>query len=261
MPAAMTGAAAAPVPTGPDAYRDWRASPLGRITDACEADALWSMIGGSPGRDVLDIGCGDGLFAAALADAGACVTGIDPDAAMLRAAAPRRAGRDLHLVRGRIEALPFPDASFDLVTAVTVLCFVRDEATAWREMARVLRPGGRLVIGELGRWSLWALRRRIRGWLGSPLWRGAAFHSAGQLRRAAEAAGLAVEAVRGAVFHPPSAALAGLTARMDASLGRATTFGAAFIAVTARKPAAPASGHRHPQARPPAGPAAGRITL
>ncbi|WP_137128515.1 hypothetical protein [Roseomonas sp. HF4] len=59
-------------------------------------------------------------------------------------------------------------------------------------MARVLRPGGRLVIGELGRWSLWAARDRIRGWLGSRLWRRSAFHSAADLRRAAEGAGLLV---------------------------------------------------------------------
>jgi ubiquinone/menaquinone biosynthesis C-methylase UbiE len=200
------------------------------------------MIGDVAGLDLLDIGCGDGLLAAELAAAGARVTGIDPDAAMLDAAAQRTARQDIRFVQGRIEALPFPDASFDLVTAVTVLCFVRDEATAWREMARVLRPGGRLVIGELGRWSLWALRRRIRGWLGSRLWRSAAFHSAAQLRRAAAAGGLVIDDVRGAVFHPPNAALAGLTAGVDAQLGRLTTFGAAFIALHAHKPARPASG-------------------
>lgn len=232
----------APTPTGPGAYRAWRASPLGRITDGCEAAALRPLIGEVAGLDVLDIGCGDGLLAAELAADGAHVTGIDPDAAMLRAAAERATGREIRLVQGRVEALPFPDASFDLVTAVTVLCFVRDETAAWREMARVLRPGGRLVIGELGRWSLWAPRRRIRGWLGSRLWRSAAFHSAGQLRGAAKAAGLMVEHVRGAVFHPPSAAVAGLTARLDARLGRATTFGAAFIAMKVRKRFSHASG-------------------
>lgn len=200
------------------------------------------MIGDVAGLDVLDIGCGDGLLATELADTGARVIGIDPDAAMLRAAAERTIGHNVRLVRGRIEALPFPDAGFDLVTAVTVLCFVKNEATAWREMARVLRPGGRLVIGELGRWSLWALRRRIRGWLGSRLWRSAGFHSAGQLRSAAEAAGLVIGDVRGAVFHPPNAIAAGVTAGLDARLGQLTTFGAAFIALCAHKPALAASG-------------------
>lgn len=190
------------------------------------------------GLDVLDIGCGDGALALGLVHAGARVIGIDPDPKMLRAAQARAdaARVPLSLVDGRIEALPFPADRFDVVTAVTVLCFVRDEALAWREMARVLRPGGRLVIGELGRWSLWAARRRIRGWFGAPLWRAARFRSADQLRLAASAAGLIVEEVRGAVFHPPSAVLARVIAPFDARLGRHTTIGAAFIAMRARKP-------------------------
>lgn len=199
------------------------------------------MLGEVAGREVLDLGCGDGALAIRLAGAGARVVGLDPDPAMLRAArdSAAAAGVPLGLVRGRIEALPLPSGRFDLVTAVTVLCFVRDEPAAWHEMARVLRPGGRLVVGELGRWSLWALRRRVRGWLGARLWRHAAFHSAAGLRRAAEAAGLVVEEVRGAVFHPPSAAFARLIAPADAWLGRRTTFGAAFVALRARKPPAP----------------------
>lgn len=233
----MTGPSV-PVPTGPAAYRAWRASPLGALTDRCEADALAPLLGEVAGRAVLDLGCGDGVQAVALARRGAAVTGLDADPAMLAAAGANAAAAGVRfaLVRGRIEALPFADGRFDLVLAVTVLCFVREEQRAWAEMARVLRPGGRLVIGELGRWSLWAARRRIRGWLGAALWRAASFHTAGELRRAAERAGLAVEAVRGAVFHPPSAALARLTAPVDARLGRRTTVGAAFIALAARKP-------------------------
>lgn len=199
------------------------------------------MTGDVAGRDVLDIGCGDGALALSLAARGAAVVGLDPNPAMLRAAQSAAADADLRvgLAGGRIEALPLPDARFDLITAVTVLCFVSDTAAAWREMARVLRPGGRLVIGELGRWSLWALRRRIRGWLGAPLWRRARFHSAGELRRSAEAAGLIVEEIRGAVFHPPAATIAKLMAPADAWLGRRTTFGAAFIVLHARKPNVP----------------------
>ena len=203
------------------------------------------MIGDVADLDVLDIGCGDGRLAIQMARAGARVVGLDPDAAMLRAAGDqaKAVGVRLDLIEGRIEALPLAAERFDVVTAVTVLCFVRDETLAWREMARVLRPGGRLVIGELGRWSLWAARRRIRGWLGSSLWRRAAFHSAADLRRSAEGAGLVVEEVRGAVFHPPSATLARLTIAADGWLGRQTTFGAAFIALQLRKPSLPAHLH------------------
>ena len=136
-------------------------------------------------------------------------------------------------MQGRVERLPFPDAAFDVVTAVTVLCFVPNAAGAVREMARVLRPGGRLVLGELGRWSLWAFIRRVRGWLGSRTWKMARFRTPADLSALAEGAGLSVAAIRGAVFYPPVGMLARALAPFDSWLGRLTTFGAAFIAMRA----------------------------
>ena len=154
--------------------------------------------------------------------------------AAARAAA---AGVGVDFAAGRAQTLPFPDRRFDVVVAVTVLCFVPDAEAAFREIARVLRPGGAVVIGELGRWNLWALRRRIRGWLGNRLWRAARFHTADELRRLAAGAGLEARAVRGAVFYPPVAALACAMAPLDPWLGRITAIGAAFVALRAEKPA------------------------
>jgi SAM-dependent methyltransferase len=134
-----------------------------------------------------------------------------------------------------VERLPFPDASFDIVASVTVLCFVEDAAGAVREMARVLRPGGHLVLGELGRWNSWAALRRVRGWLGSATWKAARFRSARELGALARQAGLSVTATRGAIFYPPIGLLARLLAPPDPRLGRITTLGAAFIALGAVK--------------------------
>ena len=80
---------------------------------------------------------------------------------MLTAAHTRAEGAHVQaaFVNGRLEQLPFAAASFDVMVAVTVLCFLTDASGAVRKMARVLRPGGRLVLGELGRWSLWAMVR------------------------------------------------------------------------------------------------------
>jgi len=153
--------------SSPDAYRRWRASRLGRVTDRLEEALLLELIGSPAGLRILDAGCGDGVLATALAEHGADVTGIDADPRMLAAARARAETRILPIAfaDGDIGALPFPDASFDVVVAVTVLCFVPDTQHAVREMTRVLRPGGRLVIGELGRWNLWAAKRRIKGWV------------------------------------------------------------------------------------------------
>lgn len=220
-----------------EAYRRWRASRLGRITDKIERDLILELCGNPAGLQVLDVGCGDGDLAVALFRRGANVTGLDADPRML-AAAERRL-RDEHasatLVEGDIHALPFADSSFDVVTAVAVLCLVPDAQSAVRAMARVLKPGGRLVLGELGRCSVWAAVRRVRGWLGSPTWNAARFWSASELRRLTEGSGLSVAEVRGAVFYPPLGWLAAATASIDPWLGGQTTCGAAFIAVGAVK--------------------------
>ena len=54
------------------------------------------------------------------------------------------------------EQLPFGDRSFDIVSLITVLAFMPKPGLALAEIARVLRPGGRLVLGDLGKWSSWA---------------------------------------------------------------------------------------------------------
>ncbi len=231
--------AAPPTPTqiDPATYDAWRRTPLGALTERIEQGLVFESAGRLDGLRVLDVGSGDGAFAAEAARRGAVVTGIDPDPAMRAAAAARvRAlGVDLRLDDGRAEQLPFADESFDIVFAVTVLCFVADGDAAIREMARVLRPGGRLVLGELNRWSSWAALRWVKGLAGSRTWRSARFRTASQLRRSMAAAGLSVVSVDGAVFYPQLATAARLMAPWDRWLGRRTTFGAAFVVVGALK--------------------------
>jgi len=230
--------AESPTAIGPQAYAGWRATTLGTITEAIEHRVVLDMMGGLVGIRLLDVGCGDGMLICTAAVRGAMVTGIDADPAMLAAARQRmaQAGLEATLREGRVEELPFPDASFDVVISVTVLCFVGDTEHALREMARVLRPGGRLVIGELGRWSTWAALRRVRGWLGSTTWRAARFRTPGELRTLVQEAGLSVTAIQGAVYYPPANLLARLLAPLDPWLGRLTRFGAAFIVLGAVKP-------------------------
>ena len=227
----------APTAIGPEAYASWRATPLGAITEGIEQCLILDLMGDLAGRRVLDAGCGDGALICAAASRGAAATGIDPDPAMLAAARSRVGGAacGAKFVQGRLEQLPFREASFDLVAAITVLCFVPDAGGAVREMARVLRPGGRLVLGELGRWSWWAAIRRARGWLGSSTWAAVRFRTAAELKSVLGRAGLSVTAVRGGVYYPPVGMLARALLPLDSGLGRLTTFGAAFIAVSAER--------------------------
>lgn len=224
--------------TTPLDYSAWTRSRLGRVTERLERAAILELVGSADGRDVLDVGTGDGAPAVALADEGARVTGVDVSIRALRAASGRARESDtrLRLVGADALSLPFETGSFDLAIAVTALCFTHSPEQAVAEIGRVLRPGGRVVIGELGRWSAWAAWRRVRGWLGSPTWRDIRFWTPADLRRLARSAGLTPGHVRGAVFHPPLGLAAAALASLDPFLGRGTTIGAAFLAMSATKP-------------------------
>jgi SAM-dependent methyltransferase len=120
--------------------------------------------------------------------------------------------------------------------AITIVCFIDDAAPVFQGIARVLRPGGRLIVGELGRWTTRAAGRRVRAWLGSRLWRRGRFRTARELSQLAEGAGLIVETVRGAIHYPRWSLTARITSPVDPVLGRPTTVGAAFLALSAAKP-------------------------
>ncbi|HSK14930.1 MAG TPA: methyltransferase domain-containing protein [Gaiellaceae bacterium] len=114
-------------------------------------DANWREVAGAiaeagevTGSRVLDVGCGTGRLAAALADRGARVWGVDPSDGML-AQARAVAGRKVGLKQGRAEELPFKDGWFDCAVLRLVVHLV-DRPRAFAELRRVLAPGGRVVI-------------------------------------------------------------------------------------------------------------------
>ena len=101
------------------------------------------------GRRVLDVGCGTGRLAAALADRGSRVWGIDPSEEMLTQAR-KAVGRRVRLKVGRAEALPFKDRWFERAVLHLVVHLL-DRPVAFRELARVLAPGGRAVVATFSR--------------------------------------------------------------------------------------------------------------
>jgi demethylmenaquinone methyltransferase/2-methoxy-6-polyprenyl-1,4-benzoquinol methylase len=102
-----------------------------------------------PGERVLDLAAGTGVSTAELARSGAYAVGADLSVGMLRAG--RRTRPELPLLAGDALALPFRDAAFDAVTISFGLRNVADVDGALRELARVTRPGGRLVVCEFSR--------------------------------------------------------------------------------------------------------------
>ncbi|MEX1007113.1 MAG: class I SAM-dependent methyltransferase [Acidimicrobiia bacterium] len=114
-----------------------------RNTRALAADLLASRL--SDARRILDAGCGPGGNGAWLAQYGTLV-GIDVSSDALAFVRARRP--QMRPVQGSLEALPFPDRSFDAVMGITVLYTVHDDVLAFRELARVLAPGGVLLLLE-----------------------------------------------------------------------------------------------------------------
>ncbi|MGE0353433.1 MAG: class I SAM-dependent methyltransferase [Gemmatimonadales bacterium] len=221
----------------PASYEEWFTSPLGRQVWRDERKVLLQALGSVARCRVLDVGAGDGRFAVELADRGAWVVALDRDRAMLRLAAERArsAGTPMALVVADARALPFRADAFDAAVAVTLLCLVADPSAVVQELARVIRPGGYAVVGELGRWSTWALGRWLRGRVHDEAWAGVRFWRGKDLEALLSSAGLRAGSAVGAVFYPRGALLGLLRTPMEPLLSGRRPFGAAFIVVRGEK--------------------------
>ena len=98
-------------------------------------------------RSALDVGCGEGRFCRMLQASGIGTIGIDPTHSLVEQAKRRDPAGDYRL--GSAEALPFEAASFDLVVSYLTLVDIADFRAAIREMHRVLKPAGSLLIANL----------------------------------------------------------------------------------------------------------------
>jgi SAM-dependent methyltransferase len=122
-----------------------------------------------PGQAVLDVGCGTGVFLRMVMDRGARATGLDASEALIEVARTRAPGADLRV--GEMQALPYEDNSFDLVTGFNSFFFAADMVGALREAGRVARPGAPVVIqvwGDPERCDLEAMKVVLRRFMPAP---------------------------------------------------------------------------------------------
>jgi ubiquinone/menaquinone biosynthesis C-methylase UbiE len=141
----------------------WALGDYDRIADGLKitTDQTLRIAQVRPGEKVLDVATGTGITAIAARERGGKVTGIDLTPSLLevaRSKAKDSGWNDIEFREGDAEALPFADASFDVVLSTCGHMFAPDQAKVGSELARVVRPGGRVVFlawdpqGGLGTW-------------------------------------------------------------------------------------------------------------
>jgi 2-polyprenyl-6-hydroxyphenyl methylase / 3-demethylubiquinone-9 3-methyltransferase len=142
----------------------WKAIPEGAEPVDFRLRLGFLLAAVAPGQRVLDLGCGEGAFAAELHRAGAAVLAVDVAEEPLRRARASHPAVEFALIDGE-GTWALPDASFDLVWAGEVIEHVADTAAWFSELRRVLRSGGRLALStpSLGPAQLLsaALSRRV----------------------------------------------------------------------------------------------------
>jgi len=169
---------ASPFDESAEAYDLWFESCEGKIIFEIEKNCLRGLllVGKGPW---LEVGVGSGRFASSLGVSEV----LDPSSGMLAIAA----GRDIRVVQGMGEELPYRDATFYGVLMVTTFCFLTDPMRALSECHRVLRPCGSLVVGIVPAESAWGRLYTAKGQAGHPLYSHANFYTCrGVIRICAE---------------------------------------------------------------------------
>ncbi|MDQ3037990.1 MAG: class I SAM-dependent methyltransferase [Myxococcota bacterium] len=126
------------------------------LVDRLESDIVLEH---AAGARVLEVGCGTGLVLERIAPFAAHAVGVDLSAGMIAKAH----ARGLDVVRGSATALPFADASFDVVYSFKVLAHVPAIERALAEIARVTKPGGHMLLEFYNPWSMRYVARRLAG--------------------------------------------------------------------------------------------------
>jgi ubiquinone/menaquinone biosynthesis C-methylase UbiE len=163
-----------------DRYDAWFDTARGKAIFRAEVECVRALLPTDMSGWV-EVGVGTGRFAAALG----VPEGLDPSAAMLE----RAKQRGITVRVARAQELPYPSASLAGIVLVVTLCFLDDPAEALRECARVLEPGGRLLVGIVPADSPWGEFYRKKGEQGHPFYSVARFYTCEETRLLASSTG------------------------------------------------------------------------
>lgn len=145
-------------------YDSWCKTPIGSYVDSLEKQLIEEVAQPKPGEIAIDLGCGTGIYSMWLAENGLSVTGVDISKEMLKVAIKKSNDKNLSIdyQQADLHHLPYEDHTFDLAVCNIVLEFVASPELVIAEGLRVLKKGGRLVVGMIGKDSDWARTYQTR---------------------------------------------------------------------------------------------------
>jgi ubiquinone/menaquinone biosynthesis C-methylase UbiE len=179
----------------PEAYDRWFTTPIGSLVKKYEAELILDLLQPKPGEVILDAGCGTGVFTLDILSIGSQVIGLDISLPMLIHARKKLKRYPFQTVLSNMLNLPFPESSFDKVVSVTAVEFMADAQGAVKELFRVTKRGGFIVLATLNSLSPWALRRKAEAKGKQTLFEKAIFRSPDELSSLASMEGVVKTAI------------------------------------------------------------------
>jgi len=177
-----------------ESYDHWYDTLEGRAIFHAELKCIRALCGHLGGR-WLEAGVGTGRFASSLGIG----MGIDPSLPMLRIAAKR----GILTCAGFAENLPFPDHAFHGVLLALALCFIMDSDKTLKECSRVIKPGGRLLLGVIPADGPWGRAYERKKEQGHPIYRSAVFPRIAEISASVRNTGFHLERAASTLFWDP----------------------------------------------------------
>ena len=166
----------------PEKYDRWFETPIGALVKKYENELLLDLLQPGPAEMILDVGCGTGVFSLNILGFGPRITGLDISYPMLKRAELKAKGYPFRAVAGDMTYLPFADECFDRVVSMTALEFIEDGRGAVKDLLRVTKKGGVVVVTTLNSLSPWADRRKKSADKGHSLFQQMIFRSPDDMR-------------------------------------------------------------------------------
>ncbi len=165
----------------PEKYDQWFTTPIGSLVKKVEGELLLDFLNPVRAERILDAGCGTGVFTQDILSCGSKVAGLDVSLPMLMRARQKARESAFQGAVADMLNLPFPENCFDKAISVTALEFITDGRKAVRELFRVARRNGVIVVATLNSLSPWATRRREEAQKGHTLFQKVIFRSPDEL--------------------------------------------------------------------------------